>query len=113
MKKAKVKKRVKENMVIEVSRRKMILLHVLFFVGIAVFISGFFVRADKIGLSFLLITVGLLMASCSVFSRDYYFRCPNCGRPLFKKQSFRNRAKGIPPVNCPDCHWHANVIYRP
>ncbi len=99
-------------MVIELSLKTVILLHVLFILGAGMFVSGFFVKAKYVGLSLTLIILGLLIAACSVFSRDYYFRCPNCGRSMFKKQSYKNRFRGIPLPNCPDCHWHTNVVIK-
>ncbi len=111
MKKIK-KKRVKETMAIEISRKTVILLHFFKFLSIAMIIGGLFLPARLSGLALGLIIGGVLVTCISSFCRDYYYRCPNCGENLFKKQPIKNRIMGKPVENCPRCHWHTNVIIK-
>lgn len=110
--KKKIVKQDRQHRVLELEKKKMILCHAGFFGGILLVLIALFLPGRLADLSGWLIAIGIVGAMICVFIRDYYFRCPACGQTLMKKQSIKNKIKGVAPSNCPKCGWHKNIIYK-
>ena len=111
MKAKNAKKNNRQNRVLVVSRKNMKICAALVIIGILVILSAFLVPARLIWLSGLLLLVGALIVCYGAFAREFFYRCPVCGRSLMKDLPLKKKLHADVPKGCPQCSWATKIEF--
>ena len=105
------KKSNKINRILVIRKRDMIICHILAIAGVLIMISSLLLPARLLWLIAVLLLCGALMTSFGFFARDFFLRCPSCGRTLMKDLPFKAKMKCSLPKGCPQCSWATKIEY--